>query len=66
MSKFMARNSQEKYDEDLITEKAWEEMDRDGNQEVSKEEFVRAVMAQDKFSKLITQNVVGLLSVVDN
>ena len=62
MSKFMDRNTKEKYNEDLITEKAWEEMDRDGNGEVSKEEFVRAVIAQDKFSQLITQNIVGWLS----
>ena len=45
MGKFIARNTNQKVDQDLITDSAWKEMDKNGDGKVSREEFVRAVMA---------------------
>jgi len=60
MSKFIAQNSQENYGDDIITEKAWEEMDKNKDGKVTQQEFIDAVMAKDKFSKFLTSNVVDL------
>ena len=62
MGKFIARNTNQKVDQDLITDSAWKEMDKNGDGKVSREEFVRAVMAGDKWSQFITKNVVDWLA----
>ena len=62
MSKFIAQNSQENYADDIITEKAWEEMDKNKDGKVTQQEFIDAVMAKDKFSKFLTSNVVDLFT----
>ena len=62
MSKFIAQNSKENYDDDIITENAWEEMDKNKDGKVTQQEFIDAVMAKDKFSKFLTSNVVDLFT----
>merc|ERR1711993_33768 len=62
MSKFMAENNQEKYGDDLITESAWQEMDKNKDGAVTQQEFIAAVMAKDKFSQFLTKNVVDLFT----
>ena len=62
MSKFIAQNSQEHYKDDIITENAWEEMDKNKDGKVTQQEFIDAVMAKDKFSKFLTSNVVDLFT----
>ena len=62
MSKFIAQNSQESYGDDIITENAWEEMDKNKDGKVTQQEFIDAVMAKDKFSKFLTSNVVDLFT----
>ena len=63
MSKFIAQNSPtENYGDDIITENAWEEMDKNKDGKVTQQEFIDAVMAKDKFSKFLTSNVVDLFT----
>ena len=62
MSKFIAQNSEESYADDIITENAWEEMDKNKDGKVTQQEFIDAVMAKDKFSKFLTSNVVDLFT----
>ena len=62
MSKFIAQNSKENYDDDIITENAWEEMDKNKDGKVTQKEFIDAVMSKDKFSKFLTSNVVDLFT----
>ena len=62
MSKFIAQNSQENYGDDIITDNAWEEMDKNKDGKVTQQEFIDAVMAKDKFSKFLTSNVVDLFT----
>merc|ERR1712026_322902 len=62
MSKFIAQNSEESYADDIITENAWAEMDKNKDGKVTQQEFIDAVMAKDKFSKFLTSNVVDLFT----
>ena len=62
MSKFIAQNSHENYGDDIITDNAWEEMDKNKDGKVTQQEFIDAVMAKDKFSKFLTSNVVDLFT----
>ena len=46
--------------EEFIAIYAFSEMDQNHDGEVSKEEFVRAVLEQEQFSKLLTVNIMSI------
>ena len=50
--------------EDFIATTAFAEMDSDRDGLVSKDEFVRAVLEQEQFSKLLTVNIMSIF--IDN
>ena len=60
MSKFMAENNQEKYGDDLITESAWQEMDKNKDGAVTEEEFIKACLGQEVISRLLALKIIDI------
>ena len=54
----IAGNNPEKYGDDLIADSAWHEMDKNRDGFITAEEFTRAVLAKDKFSKFLTVQLI--------
>eukprot|EP00092_Neocalanus_flemingeri_P022485 GFUD01024385.1.p1 GENE.GFUD01024385.1~~GFUD01024385.1.p1 ORF type:complete len:192 (+),score=52.16 GFUD01024385.1:60-635(+) len=62
MHAVIKENNPEKYQDDLITDSTWLEMDKDRDGFITCEEFTAAVLAKDKFSKFLTVHVIDMFS----
>ena len=50
----------EQASQDLITKSAFAEMDQDEDGKISKDEFVKACLGQEKFSKMLALKVIDI------
>merc|ERR1711973_868844 len=60
MSALLIKDNPEQTSEDLFAKSAFAEMDKDEDGKITTEEFVTACLAEEKFSKQLALQLVGL------